>query len=328
MATARTFTAGNFALALDGVACGFVESVDGGDISADVLETAVDNSFFATKRIGQPKYEDFVLQIGLSMAQPVYDWIAATLKGNFLRKDGSLTTADANFNATAQSQFSRALVREVEFPALDAGSKNAAHLTITFSPELTKSAKGSGKVPAAGAKAKAFIGSNFRLELDGVDCSYVRRIDALTVQVQTSADAVGDKRDLGGQPARVEVSNLHVTIADGPSAASWQAWFDDFVINGNSDASKEKSGAIVYLGPDMKTELGRIALQNVGICALRHPQRTPNSDQVSTLVAELYCERVELQVGKPAPAPQPQPVQPVEQPLKPIATPRITPLRG
>lgn len=306
MAAARTFTAGKFALTLDGIACGFVESVDGGDISADVVETAAGNTFFAKKTIGQPKYEDFVLLIGLGLAKPVYEWIAATLNGNYLRKDGAVTTADANLNAQADSQFLQALIHEVGFPALDAASKSAPHLTIKFSPELTKFAKASGKVPAPGGRQKAFVASNFRLELDGIDCSRVRAIDAFTVAVDI-------------EPGRVEVPNIHVTISDGPTAASWQLWFEDFVIKGNNDESKEKTGTIVYLGPDLKTELGRVVLHNVGICALRHGKQDASGGVVRTLDAELYCERVELQIGKQAPALQP--MGPVEQPVAPIASP-------
>ena len=324
MATARTFTAGKFALALDGVACGFVESVDGGDISADVIESAVGSTFFAKKTIGQPKYEDFTLQIGLGLANPVYDWIAATLNGNYLRKDGAVTTADANLNAQAESQFSKALIHEVGFPALDAASKDASHLTIKFSPELTKFAQASGKVPAAGGKQKAFVGSNFRLELDGIDCSHVRAIDAFTVVVGIVADTTGDSRDVAIEPGRVEVPNVHVTITDGPTAASWQLWFEDFVVKGNNDESKEKTGTIVYLGPDLKTELGRVVLHNVGICALRHGKQDANAGAVRTLVAELYCERVELQIGKQAPT-----MKPVEQPVVPVApvTPVASPIK-
>jgi len=107
MATARTFAPDRFALTLDGVTCGFLDAAAGGDVSADVIEEPVaPQQFFARKHIGQPKYEDFVLQIGLSMAQVVYDWIAASLNGNFVRKDGSITAFDFDSNAKDERQFS------------------------------------------------------------------------------------------------------------------------------------------------------------------------------------------------------------------------------
>jgi len=184
----------------------------------------------------------------------------------------------------------------------------------------------SGKVPGGGAgtKKKSLIGANFRFELDGLDASHVRDIDAFAVQVSTSTDDIGDARQVHKEPTRIEFPNLRVTIADGPTAATWRTWFDDFVIKGKNETSNEKSGAIVYLAPDLKTELGRVVLHNVGIFALRRSPRT-SSDAVSTLTAELFCERMELLVGKPAPA-KPvldkpvldQPVQPIALPVKPL----------
>jgi hypothetical protein len=314
-------------LTLDGVACGFLNAVAGGDVSADVIEEAVaPPDFFARKHIGQPKYEDFVLQMGLSMAQVVYDWIAASLKGSFARKDGSVTAFDVNSNAKDEQQFSQALITEVGFPALDGGSKDAAHLTVKFSPEFTRTAKASGKVPggAVGTKQKSLIRANFRFELDGLDASHVRSIDAFAVRVLTSIDDIGDARDRQREPTSIEFPNLRVTMTDGQTATTWQSWFDDFVIKGKNSGSNEKSGAIVYLAPDLKTELGRVVLHNVGIFALRRSPKT-SADTVSTVTAELFCERMELVVGKPAPAKAvvdkpvlDQPVQPIALPVKPL----------
>lgn len=314
MATARTFTAGHVALALEGVACGFVDTLDGGEVSADVIELKTGQSAFVDKHIGPPKYEDFVAQIGLSMAQLVYDWLEATLRANVTRKSGSFTVADANFNAKREQQFSNALVTEIGFPALDAAAKDAAHLTVKFTPELTRFGKASGKVPtAAPAKAKAWTRAGFRLELDGLDCSRVRSIDAFTFQLAQGNDALGDARDVQREPARLDFPNLSVVIADGPTVATWRAWFDDFVINGNNSPAQEKSGAIVYLAPDAKTELGRVVLHGVGIFALRHSPQRSGADAVATLTAGLYCQRMELVVGKQAPA---KPV--LERPALPV----------
>jgi phage tail-like protein len=316
MATARTSTGTKFALTLDGVMCGFVDTIDGGDISADVIEEKVAGAVFSKKHIGQPKYEDFELELGLSLAQSVYDWIAATWRGDFQRKDGSITTADVDLNAKEERQFFHALVTEVTMPALDASSKAAARMTIRFAPELTKSAQASGKVAAVAVKQPRFQASNFRLELDGIDCTHVRKIDSFTVQVEVSADTVGGARDLGHLPGRLEFPNLRVTTGDGPPLASWQGWFHDFVVNGRNDDSQEKSGAIVFLGPDLKAELGRVVLHNVGIFALRAGPRPKAAETVASHVADLYCERMELVVGKPAP--RPEPLRPVIAGVRPL----------
>jgi hypothetical protein len=309
MATARTFTTANFVLTLNGVVCGSLISTAGGDISADVVEVPVPDSVFVQKRIGQPQYEDFTVQIDLGMAHDVYDWVAASWAGNPVRKDGSITTADAAMNAQLEHEFSQALVTETTISGLDAATlKAAGGLTVKFSPEFTRTKKGSGKVPTgAGQKQKQWLGANFRLELDGLDCAHVRKIDSFTVTQAAVAGQTGDAREDTIKPGKLEFPNLSVTIADGPSAATWQSWFDDFVIKGDSEDSQEKNGAIVFLGADLKAELGRVVLHNVGICALRRPAREAHSESAHVLVVELYCERMELHVGKPAaPAPAPK----------------------
>jgi hypothetical protein len=288
MATARTPAAARFQLTLDGVACGLTPSVSGGDVSADVVAESADASYFVKKHIGAPKYEDFSAEIDFGFGHDVWDWIANSFRQNYARKDGSVTTVDVDLNAKVERQFFNALLVEVAFPALDGASKEPGKVTIKFSPELTRSHAASGKVSAGPAKAKRWLASNFKLELDGVDCTRVKRIDSFAVQLPVSADAVGSARDLQKEPGRIDFPNLRVTIAEGSSIASWKAWFEDFVINGNNDESKEKNGAIVLLTPDLKTELARVVLHNVGIFALRRGQQAE--------VADLYCERMDFQM--------------------------------
>ena len=319
MATARTFSTAKFALTLYCVSCGFLDSIEGGDISADVIVEATASTAPAKKHIGQPKYEPFTVSLGFSMAQAVYDWIAAAWSGSSVPKDGSITAVDSSSNAGAQSQFVDASITEVTMPELDAQSKTVPRIALTFAPEQTTFGKASGKMPAVAGKAKLTTAAMFKLELDALDCSHVRKIDSFTVEVPLAAGDVGEARHTDAAPAPVRFPNLRVTMADGPTAAGWQTWFDDFVIKGSNDASHEKSGAIVYLAPDLKTEIGRVVLHNVGIFALRRHPVSSGSEAVRTLVAELYCERMELHVGKPAPAPPAPP--PVEGPVRPLIRP-------
>ena len=99
-------------LTLDGVACGFVRSVGGGDTVADVVEVPVAGSLFPRKHVGSPGIEDFVVEIGFGMSSAVYDWIAASWTSSFLRKDGSIVEADATLKPRSERQFFHALLTE------------------------------------------------------------------------------------------------------------------------------------------------------------------------------------------------------------------------
>jgi hypothetical protein len=325
MATARTFTGQTFLLTLEDVVCGTADTVDGGGITADVVEEKAGG-----KHIGSAAYEPLTVETGLALSHDVYDWIAASWSGNVVRKNGSITTADAQANAKSEQRWQNALPTAVTFDAFDAASKEPVRLTLAITAERVQDLPATGKTPLTGGtpKQKQALASSFRLELDGVDCTHVRRIDSFTVQVEVVEDPNGTTREPLKLMTHVDFPNLSVTLADDATAASWRTWVDDFIVNGDNAAAKEKSGALVLLAPDLKTELARIELHGVGICRLARSKRSAGADAIPTLVAELYCQGMTLQVGTPAPAPAPPTPAPAPTPHKLDPTHPVTPLRG
>jgi hypothetical protein len=289
------YASGSFLLNLDGVKAGFVKSMEGGAVSAEVVGQPVGPDYFVKKHLGQPKYEDFSLQIGLSLAKSVYDWITASWKGNYQRKDGSLVAADFNLNAESEREFFHALITETTIPACDASSKDPVSLTLKFRPEYTRYKKASGKVsaPIGKGEQKQWLPSSFRLEIDGLDCTKVSKVDAFTVKQPVLTTPVGDARSYLAEPGKLDFPNLRITL---PRSASqtWRDWFDDFVVKGNSGDDKEKTGSLTFLTPDRKTELLKLRFFGLGIFKLASPDREPLADQLAKLVAGLYCERMEF----------------------------------
>ena len=171
---------------------------------------------------------------------------------------------------------------------------------------------------------KQFVASNFRLEIDGLDCTKVSKIDSFTVKQSVQTDDIGDKRDYQKEPGKLEFPNLRITIAEA-AAKTWIEWHEDFVIKGNCGDDQEKSGAIVFLSPNRQKELGRIVLHHLGIFALRRQPATAGAETIARVVAELYCERMELQIGKPLPQKPPGRPTPIERipPVKPDVTPIV-----
>lgn len=283
---------GRFALELDGATAGFVKSVEGGDITAEVVAEPPGPQPFAKKHIGGVRYEEFALGIELGMSSDVYEWIAESWAGQSKRRDGAIVEADFKLDAKARREFREAVITETTFPALDAAAKTPAQLTVKVAPESIARTKASGNLKAGAAqKQKAWLVSNFRFELDGLDAKMVSKIDAFTVKQTMATDDVGDVRDFQREPGQVEFPNLRVTLAES-SAQSWRDWFDDFVVKGNNGDEREKNGAIVFLDAARKQELGRIELKNVGIFALRRPLST--GEQIARVIAELYVESMEL----------------------------------
>ena len=289
----RGFTVGRFGLDFGNGWEAFVKSVDGGHTVGEVVHEVGSAPYYQKKHIGNVKYEEVTLRLGVPSAG-VFDLISRTLAGEHPRKTFWVSTLDANFAEVARRQFNDALITEIGFPALDASSKDAAYLDITFAPETTEDRPASGKVVTLDAsKQKAWLQSNFRLELKGVATSRVSKIDAFTIKQTAVMDAIGEDRDYEKEPGKLEFPNLEITFS-AADLASWKAWFDDFVLKGNNGDAAERGGSISWLDPTLLKPLLRVELANVGIFRLVPEDVGAVAESIPRLNAEVYVETMKL----------------------------------
>jgi hypothetical protein len=303
-ASSHSYGVGNFQFNLDGINCGFLKSVDGGGVFAEVITEPLGQGYFPAKHIGQPRYEDFTVQFGSSANRALFDWIAASWAGNHIRKDGSIIAGNHKLEAISQREFFNTLITETTIPSADAASKTPAFFTLKFAPEYTRHSKPSGKITGAAGKVpqKLWLPANFRLTLGGLDCTKVSKVDAFTVKQMVVTDDIGDARDNLREPGKLEFPNLRVTLPES-GAQSWFDWFEDFLIKGNNDAGREKNGSLALLSSNRQEELARVDFFNVGIFRLAPDKAEANSDQIRRVTAELYCERMELKIAGSSPKP-------------------------
>jgi hypothetical protein len=295
----RSYAAGRYTLVLDGAQMN-VMAVEGGAATAEVVVEKAGSGPAPKKHIAGIRYEEISVNTGLD-SKPILDWVAATWKGNYQRKNGSVLGLDYNYKIRSEREFTDALITETTFPALDAASgKEAGYLTVKIAPEVVRMKPGSGADAkgSIGAKQKMWLPSNFRFEMDGLDGDRVARIEPITVGQKVATNQVGEFRDYEKTPTSIEFSNLKISLSEA-GAQSWFDWHDDFVVKGNNGDDKEKNGAIVFLTTDRKNELGRINLFNCGIYRLAPAPQAPGRDAISRLMAELYCERMELEAKGP-----------------------------
>lgn len=293
MGSERSYVSGNFYLELDGIKCGFLKSVDGGGITAEVIQEPSGPSYFVKKHIGQPKYEDFTIQLGFSMTKGVYDWIAANWNMNYQRKNGAIVACDRNLAAKAKREFYNSLITETTIPTCDGSSKEPQYMTIKFSPEYTRFAAASGNASGEFGKneQKMWLPSNFRLQIDGLDCTRVNKVESFTVKQTVQTDDIGDARDYAKEPGKLEFPNIKITMAE-VTSQQWVDWHKQFVIEGHNDESFEKSGSLTFLSPDRAVELAKVEFFNLGIFKIQPDKAEANADQIKRVTAELYCERM------------------------------------
>lgn len=297
-AAPRPFAAGRYLLALDGAAAGFLASVEGGEIAGEVVSEPGSATYYQKKHIGNVRYGEFALQLGFAMTPSVYDWISASLEGTYQRKNGAIVAADFNYVEKSRREFHDALITEVGFPALDAAAKDPAYLVLKFAPDRTERKPGSGKqlTPVSASKQKQWLPSNFRVRLDGLPTARVSKVDAFTIKQTAVADDAGADREPVREPGKLEFPNLKITLAES-DAAPWEAWHQDFVLDGNNDEKAERAGAIVFLASNLQDELARVELHGVGIVSVEPETGDSAKETIRRVVAEVYCERMEFVFG-------------------------------
>lgn len=297
----RSYTAGKFALDLDGDFAGWIQSVEGGQASADVVVEKVGADLIQHKHIAGVKYEDISVNCGTSMSKSFYEWIQASLDHQVKRvNSGAIITADFNMKEVGRLNFFQALITEVGFPALDASSKEAAKMTVKFAPEYTRQqAKTGGAVQSQLGKGqqKKWLPSNFRLQIEGLDdaCRHVNKIEGLTIKQKVVENPVGELRDYQKEPAHIEFPNLVITSSEAYADKVYQ-WHEDFVIKGNNDNSKEKTGSLTYLSSDLK-ELFTLEFYGLGIFKLTPEKVEAGSENIRRVKWELYCEQIKFKAS-------------------------------
>src|SRR5437016_6334295 len=172
-----------FLLYLEGVNCGRVVSVTGGNATADVISEPPGPDHIVKKHLAGVTYEDIQVNCGIGISGHVSTWIADTLNGTFQRKNGSIFVANYDGAVWRTLAFTNALITEIDIPAMDAHSKDlVAFMTVKLTPELTRFSQGGGKVPLAEDEgAKRWLPRRYKLQIEGLDCSLVNYIDPFPI---------------------------------------------------------------------------------------------------------------------------------------------------
>lgn len=293
----RNYSGGRFALELDGQVSALVKKLDGGGFTTDVAVTKLATSKVAQKSIGGITFDPFTAEVGLSMGQPLLDWINASFRGEHLRKAGAVIAADADNAARSRRDFTEALITEVGFPASDASAKETGNITIKWQAEKVDMSGGGGEKLQGNlsAKQKLFLPSNFRFEMGGLPCQSVSKIDAFTFKQAAVQDPIGDARIYQYTAGATEFPNIKVTFGM-RDYDKWQAWFTDFVIKGNCAQENEVTGSLTWLSQNREKELARVTFKQCGIFKLSENANEAGKDGIKQGTAEIYCEEMEFEV--------------------------------
>jgi hypothetical protein len=265
-----------YVLEIGSTFAGVLLAAEGGEAYADVISAAGDATGVVQKHLGPVRYFDLTLVFDTGMTDAFFKLVRELLDRRVNRINGAVRVLDANGRERVRAEFTKALVTEFSLPALDAASRERGQMTLRLVPEKATWRKGSGlvvQIPVT--PQKTWITSNFRLRIDGLDCTRVQHIERLTF--------------LRPAASPLSVPDLVVTLSDA-SAADWQSWHEDFVIGGNNGPAQEKSGTLELLTPDLASALMTLTFAGLGIHRLQ-PVPAASSDAIARVLAWLYCEK-------------------------------------
>ena len=295
----RSYSAGHFLFHLDDkydVGAAYLKSVEGGMVKSAILEEQAGPEALQFKHLGTVEIDPIQLEIGMALSRPVLDWISGSWQRKYSRRSGSIIHADFDFRSKIEQWFEDALITETKFPTLDGGARDPAYLTVTIQPERIHTKHGDlhRVTGVTGMAQKMWTPSNFRLEIGGINCKHVNRIDAFSVSQRVRPLYLGSTRFPEFEPTGVNFSNITVYTAV-EHAGDFMRWYEDFVVKGGKDSSEERDGFLEFLGPDTRTVLFTINLNRLGVHRLTIEKSQANAEQIKRCRIELYMESMELE---------------------------------
>jgi hypothetical protein len=298
----RAFSAGHFVFHLDdGDYPAYINSVEGGHAKGNLMQGAVGQDPRKVKHISTTEIEPMSISMGPARAFNVIKWIndswhaTGERSENFGRRSGSVIHADFNYKAKYEHEFRDALVTEVGFPALDASSKSPGWLTLKFQPEFAELKAGDGSTIRGNSatKSKLWSPSNFRLTLDGVKCTHINKIDAITVKQKVKAFYSGKRPFPEYEPTGIEFPNVtfYTSLAYADDIIRWHK---DTIYSQKNPDQVETNGSIEFLSPDLGSTLFSIELKSVGILSMNMEKAEGNADQPKKVKFEIYVNDMKL----------------------------------
>lgn len=293
----RSYAAGRFAFGIDGQFAGFIKKCSGGVTKGEVVTHKLGTTNFERKHLATISHEPLTIEVSMGMGQNLWEWIKASWDQGFVQKNAELQACNFNHEVQAVRVFQDTYIKKVTVPACDASSKDSNYFTIELDPRIIRYEKGTGaKIKGdENVNSKKWLCSNFRLEIDGLPCERVAKVDSFSWEQKVVKDEVGMYREPMKEPAALTVPNLKLTISMA-DYWPWYEWFQDFVINGNCHDGAEKKGALTFLDPSLKEELATISFDHLGIISMEQEAVEANSENVARFTVELYCEQMFMDV--------------------------------
>ena len=306
----RSFTAGTFELAIDGVKqTAYLKSIEGGYHKGTLVNEPTGSTLERLKHLsGVVEIEPIQFEISLAAASPMFNWISKSWKREFARHSGQIVHATFNAKQRLLHEFKNALMVETTFPTLDGEAKDSGYVKCKVQPEEVSFDASSIALPESQGRTlnpqpmdqrhKTFSLRSFRLNIHGIEGIQANKIDSFTIKQGISKLSTGLARLPEIEPNKLEFPNITGTLST-HNAGNLLKWADDSLRLGRRDSNNQKTGSIEFLSPDGKETLFEIGLNEVGLlgCSPDGAEKA-KSGAIKRMKFELFVGSMELKPGK------------------------------
>lgn len=297
--TPNAYAGQRFALEIDGAPAGYLRRFAGLDWEADIVTRQLGGTAITKKNVAAVRLAPGRLSVPSAMGQPVFEWIKASLaqvdKPGRATRSGLLRIADFNGNVRSALSFSDALLTEFAVPAMDASSNQPGFFELAFQAERADWIKPAATGLPNVTTRKAWISSNFKVQIGGLPCARVARVEPFTWRCALASDPLAASRIAAPRAIVPTVPDITLSI----SMADYAPWFEAarrWFVEGKRLDADEMSGRITLLGPTMRDSdvIGAIEFSGLGFKRLALPDFVTGSEAVARFTVELYVESMKF----------------------------------
>ncbi len=304
--TNRAYATAHFALELgNDDKIGLVRSIEGGGVKAEVMSSQFGGNTERLRQTGKPKFDDIKVNVGMSMSEPFYSWIAEFFSGGSSRRDGAISAADADYRERARREFTGALIKEVTFPALAGSDKNPAQMAVSLAVEDITFAAGDGEKLTIGPgtdKQRRWTACNFFFSLDGFDeaCRRCTKVESFTIKQTIIEHHTGGTRTALKLGSRIEFPNLVFTIPEADAGKLYDLAKQTLV----DGAVKPLTGHLDYMDHSGKKTLATLTYGGATLVSITADKADASSGDIKQVKVELAVESMKFEY-KPVVAAKP-----------------------
>jgi hypothetical protein len=299
MALTRNYQAGGYGLEIAGKFAGMLKSAEAPEIKGDKADMKTGVANITKKAIANISYGDTKFSVAMSMSKDLQDWIQKSYDMAHEYRDIALLVADFDYKEARRVNIHQALITEVKFSDLDASSKDAVYCDVTCKQEMVRHVKSSGAPigTATGARMKDWLCANFRIEIPGLDTTFVQKVSLPTFSQKTTVDMVGGLKENSIIPTGVDLGEITVTFGSGPGGQiedQLMQMADKWFIQGEQVEENHITIGVHFLKPNMKDELGNITYGGCGLMSVK-ASKMERGDKGRTVEVKWYVETAKCQ---------------------------------